>query len=87
MVLERVREMCQNDAHLFVRPDQIKDEVAKVVKLILDVYKDFGFKDYKFRLSLRDKNDKHKYFDDDEMWDKAESQLREILTELGLRFL
>ena len=84
--LERVREMCQNDAHLFVRPDQIKDEVAKVVKLILEVYKDFGFKDYKFRLSLRDKNDKHKYFDDDEMWDKADSQLREILTELGLDF-
>ena len=84
--IERVREMCQNDAHLFVRPDQIKDEVGKVVKLILDVYKDFGFKDYKFRLSLRDKNDKHKYFDDDEMWDKAESQLREILTELGLDF-
>ena len=84
--IERVREMCQNDAHLFVRPDQIKDEVGKVVKLILDVYKDFGFKDYKFRLSLRDKNDKNKYFDDDEMWDKAESQLREILTELGLDF-
>jgi threonyl-tRNA synthetase len=78
--------MCQNDAHLFLRPDQIKDEVGKVVKLILDVYKDFGFKDYKFRLSLRDKNDKHKYFDDDEMWNKAETQLREILTELGLDF-
>ena len=84
--IERVREMCQNDAHLFVRPDQIKEEVEKVVKLILDVYKDFGFKDYKFRLSLRDKNDKHKYFDDDEMWEKAESELREILTELGLDF-
>ena len=84
--IERVREMCQNDAHLFVRPDQIKEEVGKVVKLILDVYEDFGFKDYKFRLSLRDKNDKHKYFDDDEMWEKAESQLREILTELGLDF-
>lgn len=84
--IERVRQMCQNDAHLFVRPDQIKEEVAKVVKLILDVYKDFGFKDYAFRLSLRDKNDKHKYFDDDEMWEKAESELREILTELGLDF-
>ncbi len=84
--LERVREMCQNDAHLFVRPDQIKEEVANVVKLILAVYKDFGFTDYKFRLSLRDKNDKHKYFDDDEMWNKAETQLREILTELGLDF-
>ena len=84
--IERVRQMCQNDAHLFVRPDQIKDEVARVVKLILDVYKDFGFKDYKFRLSLRDKNDKHKYFNDDQMWEKAEGELREILKELGLDF-
>lgn len=84
--LERVRQMCQNDAHLFVRPDQIKEEVAKVVELILSVYKDFGFDKYEFRLSLRDKNDKHKYFDDDEMWEKAESELREILTELKLDF-
>ena len=84
--LERVREMCQNDAHLFVRPDQIKSEIGQVVKLILSVYEDFGFKDYKFRLSLRDKNDKVKYIDNDEMWDTAESQLREILTELGLDF-
>lgn len=84
--LERVREMCQNDAHLFVRPDQIKEEFGKVVKLILSVYKDFGFNDYEFRLSLRDKNNKEKYFDDDEMWEKAESQLREILVELGVDF-
>lgn len=84
--LERVREMCQNDAHLFVRPDQIKEEFKKVVELILSVYKDFGFTDYKFRLSLRDKNNKEKYFDDDEMWEKAESQLREILVELGVDF-
>lgn len=84
--LERVREMCQNDAHLFVRPDQIKEEFGKVVQLILSVYKDFGFKDYEFRLSLRDKENKEKYFDDDEMWEKAESQLREILTELGVKF-
>lgn len=84
--LERVREMCQNDAHLFVRPDQIKEEVGKVVQLILSVYEDFGFKDYEFRLSLRDKNDKHKYFNDDEMWEKAESQLREILKELNINF-
>jgi len=84
--LERVREMCQNDAHLFVRPDQIKEEFGKVVQLILSVYKDFGFKDYSFRLSLRDKNNKEKYFDDDEMWETAESQLREILTELNLNF-
>ena len=84
--LERVREMCQNDAHLFVRPDQIKDEVGRVIQLILSVYKDFGFEDYEFRLSLRDKKDKHKYFDDDEMWEKAESQLREILKELNINF-
>ena len=79
--LERVREMCQNDAHLFVRPDQIKEEIGKVVQLILSVYED-----YEFRLSLRDKNNKEKYFDDDEMWEKAEGQLREILTELGVPF-
>ncbi|MCI9063004.1 MAG: threonine--tRNA ligase, partial [Clostridia bacterium] len=82
----RVREMCQNDAHLFVRPDQIKEEIRKVVELILSVYEDFGFKDYEFRLSLRDKNNKEKYFDDDNMWEMAESQLREILTELDINF-
>ncbi len=84
--LERVRQMCQNDAHLFVRPDQIKEEFKKVVDLILSVYKDFGFTEYSFRLSLRDKNDKEKYFDDDEMWDTAENQLREILKEANLNF-
>ena len=84
--LERVRQMCQNDAHLFVRPDQIKDEVSNVVNLILDVYKDFNITDYAFRLSLRDKNNTEKYFDDDEMWEKAESELRKVLTELGIDF-
>ncbi len=84
--LERVREMCQNDAHLFVRPDQIKEEFKNVVDLILSVYKDFGFENYSFRLSLRDKNDKKKYFDDDEMWEKAEAELREILIESGHDF-
>ena len=84
--LERVREMCQNDAHIFVTPDQIKSVFGEVVNLILSVYKDFGFKDYKFRLSLRDKENKEKYFDDDEMWETAEGQLREILTELNLDF-
>ena len=84
--IERVREMCQNDAHLFVRPDQIKEEVGRVIKLILEVYKDFGFKDYKFRLSLRDKKDKVKYIDNDEMWEIAESQLRQILKELNINF-
>ena len=84
--LERVRCMCQNDAHLFVRPDQIGEEFKKVVALILDVYKDFGIKDYKFRLSLRDKEDKEKYFDDDQMWDNAENKLREVLNELGVDY-
>ena len=84
--LERVRQMCQNDAHLFVRPDQIKEEVSNVVNLILDVYKDFNITDYEFRLSLRDKNNTEKYFDDDKMWEKAESELRKVLTELGIDF-
>ena len=81
--LERVRCMCQNDAHLFVTPEQIKEEFKKVVSLILDVYKDFGFKNYSFRLSLRDPEDKEKYFDDDGMWNTAEDKLREVLNEYG----
>ncbi|WP_296880454.1 threonine--tRNA ligase [Thomasclavelia sp.] len=84
--LERVRCMCQNDAHLFVTPEQIGEEFKRVVNLILDVYKDFGIKDYKFRLSLRDKDDKEKYFDDDQMWDMAEAKLREVLDELNLDY-
>ena len=84
--LERVRCMCQNDAHLFVTPEQIGDEFKKVVSLILDVYKDFGFKNYSFRLSLRDPEDKEKYFDDDEMWDTAEDKLREVLNEYGCSY-
>ena len=84
--LERVRCMCQNDAHLFVTKEQIGDEFKSVVSLILDVYKDFGIKNYSFRLSLRDKNDKEKYFDDDEMWDTAENKLREVLNSLGVDY-
>ena len=84
--LERVRCMCQNDAHLFVTPEQIGEEFKRVVALILDVYNDFGIKDYKFRLSLRDKEDKEKYFDDDQMWDNAENKLREVLNELGVEY-
>ena len=87
--LERVRQMCQNDAHLFVRPDQIKEEVGRVLTLIKEVYqKDFGFpaSAFKYRLSLRDKANKEKYIDNDEMWETAESQLREILKELNIEF-
>ncbi|MBQ7074008.1 threonine--tRNA ligase [bacterium] len=84
--LERVRCMCQNDAHLFVTPEQIGDEFKRVVNLILDVYKDFGFKDYSFRLSLRDPKDTHKYHQDDEMWNNAENKLREVLDEIGVEY-
>ena len=87
--LERVREMCQNDSHIFVRPDQIKDEVGNVLKLITNVYqKDFKFpaSAFKYRLSLRDKKNKEKYIDNDEMWETAESQLRAILKELNIDF-
>jgi len=84
--LERVRCMCQNDAHLFVTPEQIKEQFKEVVNLILAVYKDFGLTNYRFRLSLRDPEDKHKYFDDDEMWDNAENRLREVLDELGVEY-
>ena len=89
MGLERVREMCQNDAHIFVRPDQIKQEVGNILNLIKEVYqKDFGFpaSSFKYRLSLRDKANKEKYIDNDEMWETAESQLRDILKELNIDF-
>ncbi len=82
--LERVRCMCQNDAHLFVRKDQIGEEFKKVVNLILDVYHDFGITNYKFRLSLRDKNDTLKYFPDDDMWNEAENELRKVLNDMGV---
>ena len=84
--LERVRQMCQNDAHIFVTRNQIKSVVADVMSLILDVYKDFRISEYKIRLSLRDKDNKEKYYDDDEMWEKAESELREIVKESGFEY-
>ena len=84
--IERGRHFCQNDAHLFVTPEQIKDEFKKVVDLILDTYKDFGIKDYRFVLSLRDPEDKEKYHQDDEMWEKAENGLREVLNDLGIKY-
>ncbi|MSN61090.1 threonine--tRNA ligase [Staphylococcus aureus] len=84
--LQRVRGMTLNDAHIFVRPDQIKEEFKRVVNLIQDVYKDFGFEDYSFRLSYRDPEDKEKYFDDDDMWNKAENMLKEAVDELGLSY-
>ncbi len=80
--IERTRAFTQNDSHIFCRNDQIKEEFMAVINLILDVYKDFGFKDYKFRLSLRDKNNLEKYFGNDELWDKSEKALREVLEEV-----
>ncbi|MCD8506284.1 MAG: threonine--tRNA ligase [Alkalibacterium thalassium] len=84
--LQRVREMTLNDAHVFVRPDQIKEEFSRVVKLMLAVYEDFDIKDYRFRLSYRDPENTEKYFDDDAMWMKAESMLKETLDDLGLEY-
>ena len=80
--IERTRAFTQNDSHIFCTPDQIKSEFKAVIDLILEVYKDFGFKDYKFRLSLRDKNNKEKYFGNDELWEKSENELREVLKEI-----
>jgi threonyl-tRNA synthetase len=84
--LQRVRGMTLNDSHIFVRPDQIKEEFQRVVQLILDVYKDFDITDYSFRLSYRDPQDTEKYFDDDAMWEKAQSMLKEAMDDLGLEY-
>lgn len=84
--LQRVREMTLNDAHVFVRPDQIKEEFRRVVNLMLAVYEDFDIKDYRFRLSYRDPKNTEKYFDDDAMWLKAETMLKETLDEMGLEY-
>jgi len=84
--LQRVREMTLNDAHVFVRPDQIKEEFRRVVNLMLAVYEDFDITDYRFRLSYRDPKNTEKYFDDDAMWEKAESMLKETLDEMGLEY-
>ena len=80
--IERTRAFTQNDSHIFCTPSQIKEEFKEVINLISDVYKDFGFKDYRFRLSLRDKNDTEKYFGNDELWAKSEQELREVLEEI-----
>ena len=84
--IERGRHFCQNDAHLFVTKEQIKDEFKRVVDLIFDVYKDFKITDYRCVLSLRDPLDKEKYHPDDDMWNKAENELREVLNELGINY-
>lgn len=84
--IERARAFTQNDSHIFCTPDMIKDEIKGVTKLILDVYKDFGFENYSFRLSLRDPENKEKYFGHDELWERSETQLREVLKEMDVPF-
>ncbi|MFB9278950.1 threonine--tRNA ligase [Cohnella cellulosilytica] len=84
--LHRVRAMTLNDAHIFCRPDQIKEEFTRVVNLIRQVYEDFGIKEYRFRLSYRDPQDTEKYWPDDEMWETSQRMLREVVEELGLPF-
>jgi len=84
--IERVRTFCQNDSHIFCTPDQIESEFKNVVELILEVYKEMGIKDYKFELSLRDPEDKKKYHQDDEMWNKAEDALRKIMNDIGVEY-
>ena len=85
--VERVRTFCQNDCHIFCTPEQIEDEFKGVVDLILEVYKEMGIKDYRFELSLRDPEDKVKYYDDDEMWNNAENKLREVLNDLKIDYV
>lgn len=84
--LHRVRAMTLNDAHIFCRPDQIKDEFARVIRLIRQVYEDFGIKEYRFRLSYRDPKDTEKYFPNDEMWEMSQRMLKEVVEELDLPY-
>ena len=84
--IERVRTFCQNDAHLFVTPEQIESEFKSVVDLILEVYKELNITNYRFELSLRDPEDKVKYHTDDEMWNSAENTLRQVLNDIGIEY-
>ncbi|MBR3310567.1 MAG: threonine--tRNA ligase [Solobacterium sp.] len=84
--IERSRAFTQNDSHLFCRPDQIADEIKAVTQLVLDVYRDFGFKEYEFRLSLRDKENTEKYFGNDELWERSEAELRKVIQEMGVKY-
>ncbi|MDO5108624.1 MAG: threonine--tRNA ligase [Erysipelotrichaceae bacterium] len=84
--IERSRAFTQNDSHIFCRPDQIASEIKNVTKLILDVYKDFGFENYSFRLSLRDPQNAEKYFGNDDLWARSEAELREVLKEMEVPF-
>lgn len=84
--LQRVREMTLNDGHTFVRPDQILEEFKRTLELMLAVYKDFNITDYRFRLSYRDPNNTDKYFDDDAMWEKAQTMLKKAMDDMELEY-
>ncbi len=84
--LQRVREMTLNDGHTFVRPDQIKEEFKRTLDLMIGVYEDFNITDYRFRLSYRDPQNKDKYFDDDAMWENAQTMLKAAMDELELDY-
>ena len=84
--IERVRTFCQNDSHIFCTQDQIESEFKGVVDLILEVYKEMNITDYHFELSLRDPEDKVKYYPDDEMWNNAEDALRKIMDDIGIEY-
>lgn len=84
--LSRVREMTLNDGHTFVMPDQIEDEFKKILGLMIDVYADFDITDYRFRLSYRDPENTEKYYDDDDMWEKAQTMLKKAMDDLELDY-
>ena len=84
--LSRVREMTLNDGHTFVASDQIEEEFKRTLQLMVDVYHDFDIKDYRFRLSYRDPENTHKYYDDDEMWEKSQRMLKAAMDDLGLDY-
>lgn len=83
--LTRVRGFTQDDAHIFCRPDQVKEEFIKVIDLVLYVFKSLGFEDFSAQISLRDPENKQKYIGGDEAWEKAESAIVEAAAERGLR--
>ncbi len=85
--VERARTFCQNDAHLFCTLEQVEDEFKSVVDLILECYKELNITNYRFELSLRDPEDKVKYFQDDEMWNKAEDMLRKVMKNIGIDYV
>ncbi|QEA51273.1 threonine--tRNA ligase [Leuconostoc lactis] len=84
--LSRVREMTLNDGHTFVEPEKLEEEFKSILTMMMEVYRDFNITDYRFRLSYRDPKNTEKYFDDDEMWEKSQAQLKRAMDDLGLDY-